>query len=177
MASLFEDIIGETPKDVNKFVGKAMDIADQIVALLKAKGLTQRQLSQLLGKRESEISKWLSGTHNFTLETISKIEAVLDDDIIIAPMYLNEYTGMFRPAKTTFYVESNPNNSDLRNYQFLASNLEKPSLGLGVAKRINFDDFTDKNLNSFKGKTISGHYSHKIEDEAQTDSLKLVAGI
>ena len=36
----------------------------------------------MIGKKESEISKWLKGTHNFTLRTIAKISAVLEEPII-----------------------------------------------------------------------------------------------
>lgn len=31
----------------------------------------------MLNKKESEISKWMRGTHNFTLDTISSIEQAL----------------------------------------------------------------------------------------------------
>lgn len=36
----------------------------------------------MLGKKESEISKWMRGTHNFTIETILSIERVLDTHIL-----------------------------------------------------------------------------------------------
>jgi transcriptional regulator with XRE-family HTH domain len=50
------------------------------------KGISQRQLAELLGKRESEVSKWMRGTHNFTIKTIAKLEAVLGEPIFqIAP--------------------------------------------------------------------------------------------
>ena len=31
----------------------------------------------MLGKKESEISKWMRGTHNFTIDTVSSIENAL----------------------------------------------------------------------------------------------------
>ena len=36
----------------------------------------------MLGKKESEISKWMRGTHNFTIDTISSIESVLGYPIL-----------------------------------------------------------------------------------------------
>ena len=57
-------------------------IADRIDAILKSKGMSQKQFAQLLGKRESEISKWLTGRHNFTLQTIAKIETALGCKLI-----------------------------------------------------------------------------------------------
>jgi len=44
--------------------------------------MSQKQLADSLKKYEAEISKWLSGTHNLTLKTISKLESVLPINII-----------------------------------------------------------------------------------------------
>lgn len=52
-------------------------IVDRIHSILEEKGLKQKDLANMLGKKESEISKWMIGTHNFTIETISSIENVL----------------------------------------------------------------------------------------------------
>lgn len=68
------------------FIKKNLAISEQIVAILKEKGLTQKQLAHSLGKNESEISKLLSGLHNLTLKSIAKIEAELESDIIITPL-------------------------------------------------------------------------------------------
>lgn len=84
MASKFFDkvTVSESSK---RFVDKSFAISDRIVALLKQKNMTQRQLAEAMGKRESEISKWLTGTHNFTLNTISRLEEVLGEDITVVP--------------------------------------------------------------------------------------------
>ena len=42
----------------------------------------QRDFAKALGKTETEVSRWLSGTHNLTLATIAKMATVLGDDII-----------------------------------------------------------------------------------------------
>ena len=52
-------------------------IANRIYEILEAKGMTQKELAQKLGKTETEVSRWLSGTHNLTLSTICKISAAL----------------------------------------------------------------------------------------------------
>ena len=46
------------------------------------RGLRQKDLASMLDKKESEISKWMRGTHNFTIETISQIEKVLGEPIL-----------------------------------------------------------------------------------------------
>ena len=49
---------------------------------MEEKGLSQKDLARLLGKTETEVSRWLSGTHNMTMATIAKISEALDTDII-----------------------------------------------------------------------------------------------
>ena len=56
--------------------------AERISEILKAKGLTQKDFARLLNKRESEISKWLTGRHNFTTQTIARIETALGSKLI-----------------------------------------------------------------------------------------------
>jgi len=69
-------------KDVDLYVNQSFDIVDRIHKILAKQGKEQRDLAKALGKKESEISKWMSGTHNFTIKTLAKIEAVLDEPII-----------------------------------------------------------------------------------------------
>ena len=60
-------------------------IANRIYEILEAKGMTQKELAQKLGKTETEVSRWLSGTHNLTLSTICKISSALGEEIVIVP--------------------------------------------------------------------------------------------
>ena len=64
------------------YLTRSFDIVDRIYEILQLKNLDQKDLALLLGKKESEISKWMSGTHNFTLKTLAKIEGVLGAPII-----------------------------------------------------------------------------------------------
>jgi len=69
-------------KDVDIFVEQSFDIVDRIHEILVKQGKEQKDLARLLGKSESEISKWMTGTHNFTINTLAKIQAVLGEPII-----------------------------------------------------------------------------------------------
>ena len=60
-------------------------IANRIYEILEDKGMTQKELARLLGKTETEVSRWLSGTHNLTRSTICKISAALDEEVVTVP--------------------------------------------------------------------------------------------
>lgn len=60
-------------------------IANRIYEILETKGMTQKDLAKRLGKTETEVSRWLSGTHNLTLSTICKISAALEEEIVSVP--------------------------------------------------------------------------------------------
>jgi ribosome-binding protein aMBF1 (putative translation factor) len=66
-----------------EMVRRRMMISARIDDALKSKGWTQKQLADMMGKRPSEVTKWLSGNHNFTLETIALIEKNLDITLIM----------------------------------------------------------------------------------------------
>ena len=73
---------GKVSPDARRCVDLSFKIVDRIHSILEEKGLKQKDLANLLGKNESEISKWMRGTHNFTIETISSIESVLGVPIL-----------------------------------------------------------------------------------------------
>lgn len=83
---IFDEILNNVPGKVKRSIGRSMKIAARIDEILNEKGLKQSDLAKMLHKSESEISKWLSGDHNFTISTIDKIENVLDAEIINIPL-------------------------------------------------------------------------------------------
>ena len=76
----------ERRKHVNPEIRKSVDLSFQIVdrihQILEEKGLRQKDLAELLGKSEAEISKWMRGTHNFTIDTLVSIETALNAPIL-----------------------------------------------------------------------------------------------
>ena len=61
---------------------RKMIVAARIADALEAAGLSQKEFAQMMGKQPSEISDWLSGERNFTIETLADIEDVLKIDIL-----------------------------------------------------------------------------------------------
>lgn len=64
------------------FIALSVMVVRRINELLERKKMSQTDLANAMDKSPSEISKWLSGMHNFTLRSISKLEIVLDAPII-----------------------------------------------------------------------------------------------
>lgn len=82
VTSMFHDTLAAIPKDVSTQVNWSFAIADKIDAWLKELGITQKEFAHRMGKTESEVSRWLGGTHNFTLRTLSQISSALGTDLI-----------------------------------------------------------------------------------------------
>ena len=68
-----------------RFIKKNREIRNRIISIYIAKGMKQKDIADKLGKKPSEISKWLSGGHNLTLRSLIMMEVILEDDIILAP--------------------------------------------------------------------------------------------
>ena len=68
--------------EIRRMVDLSFKIVDRIHEILKEKGLKQKDLAMRLGKKESEISRWMRGTHNFTIDTLIAIEDALGEPII-----------------------------------------------------------------------------------------------
>ena len=79
---LFRDCLAAIPAEQKAEFDLSFGIAERISEILKAKGLTQKDFARLLNKRDSEISKWLTGRHNFTTQTIARIETALGSKLI-----------------------------------------------------------------------------------------------
>lgn len=59
-----------------------MMVAAKIADAMRTSGMNQKQLAQKMGKTESEVSEWLSGDRNFTLDTLTEIEHTLNVSLI-----------------------------------------------------------------------------------------------
>ncbi len=80
-------------------------IVDRIDEIMTKKNISQRQLAEMLGKKESEISKWMRGTHNFTIKTIAKLEAVLGESIFsISTKKPSVYVFQFQNGTSTISI-------------------------------------------------------------------------
>lgn len=81
-SSIIESRRGKVQPAVRRRVDLSFLIVDRIHAMLEERGLRQKDLASMLDKKESEISKWMRGTHNFTIDTITQIEKALGEPIL-----------------------------------------------------------------------------------------------
>ena len=88
---VIDAIRNTTPPEINKQVDFCLAIANRIFDVMAERGMKQRDLAKALGKTKTEVSRWLSGTHNLTIATIAKIAAVLGDDIITTTTSMHPY--------------------------------------------------------------------------------------
>lgn len=60
----------------------SFQISNRLDFLMQEKGLSKKQLADAIGKRPSEITRWLSGEHNFTISTLAMLSSFFGKPII-----------------------------------------------------------------------------------------------
>ena len=75
-------IINNIDEDKLRRTRDRMLVANKIADALKAKGISQKKFSEMTGRSESEVSEWLSGDRNFTIDTLSDIQNYLGIDLL-----------------------------------------------------------------------------------------------
>lgn len=102
--NIFRKALAQAKPENRQYVRKNLDIVEQVVAILHRRGMSQRELAQRLGKSEAEVSRMLSGLHNLTLKTLTKLEVALGEDIITTPLKAAEQTPSFKHGKVTLFT-------------------------------------------------------------------------
>ena len=82
-SGIIEDILNSISPSEARQTDNKMLIAAKISDAMQAKGWKKKDLLEALGrKNQSLITKWLSGTHNFTIDTLSELEVVLGTNLL-----------------------------------------------------------------------------------------------
>ncbi len=68
----------ELPHAEDRWVELSVMLSQEIGAERERRGWTQRELARRAGIQAPHLSRMLSGQHNFTLQTIAKLEAALE---------------------------------------------------------------------------------------------------
>ncbi len=70
------------PSEERAATHASFEVSNRIDGLMKKRGLTKKQFADQIGRRPSEITRWLSGEHNFTIATLSMIAEFFGEPII-----------------------------------------------------------------------------------------------
>ena len=62
-------------------VARRMRAAVQIAEAMEKRGISKKQLAEMMGRSPSEITKWLSGDQNFTMDTLAELSYYLKEKI------------------------------------------------------------------------------------------------
>lgn len=60
----------------------SFEISNRIDSLMHEKGLSKKQFADAIGKRPSEVTRWLSGEHNFTVATLGMLATFFGQPIV-----------------------------------------------------------------------------------------------
>ena len=77
-----QDLFNEIPSEKREESRLSFAISNRLDALMREKGLNKKQFAEALGKRPNEITRWLSGEHNFTIATIAMLSTFFGQPII-----------------------------------------------------------------------------------------------
>ena len=79
---ILDEILAEITPEESDRTTKRMELAARISDGIKANGWKKKDFAEAMHKQPSEITKWLSGTHNFTSDTLFDIERVLNMGLV-----------------------------------------------------------------------------------------------
>ena len=114
--------------------------AEEILDALEASGMSRKEFATKMGRQPSEVTKWLSGKHNFTSDLLAEISAVLScpisgaEDRVLDSVHVAGYAnkqnysrlrettcimgGIELPSETTkaFMIKAAESGESLREY-------------------------------------------------------------
>ncbi len=77
-----QELFNEIPVAKREEARLSFAISNRLDALMKERGLNRRQLADAVGKRPNEVTRWLSGEHNFTIATLAMLSTFFGQPIV-----------------------------------------------------------------------------------------------
>lgn len=78
----YREMVNQVSAEIKEEIALSFAISNIIDALMQERGLSKKQFADQIGKRPSEITRWLSGQHNFTVSTLAMLSAFFGKSII-----------------------------------------------------------------------------------------------
>jgi antitoxin component HigA of HigAB toxin-antitoxin module len=76
------ELLGDISPEDRAQTRLSFEISNKLDALMQERGLSKKQFADAIGKRPSEITRWLSGEHNFTIATIVMLSVFFGKPIV-----------------------------------------------------------------------------------------------
>lgn len=76
------DLFNEIPAEKREESRLSFSISNRLDSLMRARGLSKKQFADAIGKRPNEVTRWLSGEHNFTISTLAMLSTFFGEPII-----------------------------------------------------------------------------------------------
>jgi len=80
-SAIINQLLAETSDIEKAQINNRMVLAARLGDLVAAKGWSKSEFAAKVGKSPSEITKWLSGTQNFTIDTLTEISLAFNISI------------------------------------------------------------------------------------------------
>ena len=77
-----DQIFNEIPAEKREESRLSFAISNRLDSLMRKRGLNKKQFADALGKRPNEITRWLSGEHNFTISTLAMLSTFFGEPVI-----------------------------------------------------------------------------------------------
>lgn len=78
----YMDMVRQVPDEIKEEINLTFAISNKIDELMRERGLSKKQFADQIGRRPSEITRWLSGQHNFTVSTLAMLSTFFGKSII-----------------------------------------------------------------------------------------------
>jgi transcriptional regulator with XRE-family HTH domain len=123
-SSIINELLSEISPIENMQTSAKMSLSARLEDLILSKGWGKREFAEKVNKNPSEITKWLSGTQNFTIDTLCDIAYALGISIeelfaskkiqVINKVHVFISSNSFEPAISYFTPFENEKNSKAR---------------------------------------------------------------
>ena len=103
-----KDMSAKVSDEIRIFTEKYADLVVLINQILAEKGFTKKDLAETMNKHPSEIHRWLTGEHNFTIRSLCKLESELKTTLIEVPVRKTKYSegSIIKAIHWTLYSNS-----------------------------------------------------------------------
>lgn len=80
---MLDSLISEIDPLEQSKVDVKMGVSASIATAMDSKGLSKQDLQKAMGASPAKVRRWLSGTHNFSIDTLVELEFALNLTLLI----------------------------------------------------------------------------------------------